>query len=161
MPAHLAVVNAGGWGTALSVLLANVGNEVRLWCGRAELADEIAQCHENRVYLPGVTVPAAVQTTSSIAEAIVGASAVILVPISRAMRATARLVAPHLAPGTPIMHASKGLEFPSLNRLSQVVTEELGLAAGQVAALSGPTHAEEVGRGMPSAGVVRGRDDAS
>src|SRR4030081_2063478 len=65
MAAHLAVVNAGGWGTALSVLLANAGQQVRLWCRRGELADEIAQCHENRVYLPGVTVPAAVQTTSS------------------------------------------------------------------------------------------------
>ena len=160
MAAHLAVVNAGGWGTALSVLLANAGHQVRLWCRRAELADEIAQCHENRVYLPGVTVPPAVQTTSSIAEAIVGASAVLLVPISRAIRSTAQLVAPHLAPGTPVLHASKGLEFPSLNRLSEVVADELGLVAGQVAALSGPTHAEEVGRGMPSAAVV-GCTDAS
>jgi glycerol-3-phosphate dehydrogenase (NAD(P)+) len=87
-------------------------------------------------------------------EAIAGASAVILVPISRAMRSTAQQVAPHLAPGTPVLHASKGLEFPSLNRLSEVVADELGLVAGQVAALSGPTHAEEVGRGMPSAAVV-------
>ena len=154
MPAHLAVVNAGGWGTALAVLLANAGHQVRLWCRRAELAEEIAQCHENRVYLPGVTVPSAVQTTASIAEAIVDASAVILVPISRATRATAQQIAPHLARGTPVLHASKGLEFPSLHRLSEVVADELGLDPGQVAALSGPTHAEEVGRAMPSAAVV-------
>src|SRR6266851_3896757 len=143
MPAHLAVVNAGGWGTALSVLLARAGHQVRLWCRRAELADEIAQCHENRVYLPGVTVPPGVRMTTSMEEAIAGASAVILVPISRAMRSTAQQVAPHLAPGTPVLHASKGLEFPSLHRLSEVVADELGLVAGQVAALSGPTHAEE------------------
>jgi glycerol-3-phosphate dehydrogenase (NAD(P)+) len=154
MPAHLAVVNAGGWGTALSVLLAKAGHQVRLWCRRAELADEIAECHENRVYLPGVTVPPGVRTTTSMEDAIAGASAVILVPISQAMRSTAQQVAPHLAPGTPVLHASKGLEFPSLNRLSEVVADELGLVAGQVAALSGPTHAEEVGRGMPSAAVV-------
>jgi glycerol-3-phosphate dehydrogenase (NAD(P)+) len=158
MPAHFAVVNAGGWGTALSVLLANAGHHVRLWCRRAELADEITQGHENRVYLPGVTVPAAVQTTSSMAEAIAGASAVILVPISRSMRDTARQVAPYVTPDTAVLHASKGLEFPSLSRLSEVVADELGLDAGRVAALSGPTHAEEVGRGMPSAAVVGCRD---
>src|SRR5258708_30318977 len=160
MPAHLAVVNAGGWGTALSVLLANAGHPVRLWCRRADLADEIAQCHENRVYLPGVAVPSAVQTTASIADAVKGASAVILVPISRAMRDTARLVAPHLTPGTPVLHATTGLEFPSLSRLSEVIAEELGLESGQVAALSGPTHAEEVGRGMPSAAVIGCTDPA-
>src|SRR5438132_130240 len=130
MPAHLAVVNAGGWGTALSVLLANAGHQVRLWCRRAELADEIAECRENRVYLPGVTVPPTVHTTSSIAEAVVGASVVILVPISRAMRSTAQKVASHVALGTPVLHASKGLEFPSLNRLSEVIADELGMDAG-------------------------------
>jgi glycerol-3-phosphate dehydrogenase (NAD(P)+) len=160
MPAHLAVVNAGGWGTALSVVLANAGHPVRLWCRRAELADEIAQCHENRVYLPGIAVPSAVQTTASIADAVEGASAVILVPISRAMRDTARSVAPHVAPGTLVLHATKGLEFPSLSRLSEVIAEELGLESGQVAALSGPTHAEEVGRGMPSAAVIGCTDAA-
>src|SRR5258708_1399901 len=154
MAAHLAVINAGGWGTALSVLLANAGHQVRLWCRRAELADEITQCHENRVYLPGVAMPPAVQTTTSMADALVGASAVICVPISRATRDTARLIAAHLCPGTPVLHASKGLEFPSLSRLSEVVADELGVDAGRVAALSGPTHAEEVGRGMPSAAVV-------
>jgi glycerol-3-phosphate dehydrogenase (NAD(P)+) len=160
MAAHLAVVNAGGWGTALSVLLANAGHQVRLWCRRAELADEIARCHENQVYLPGVAVHSGVHTTTSMEEAVGGASAVILVPISRAMRDTARLVAPHLGASTPVLHATKGLEFPSLNRLSEVVADELGQPASKVAALSGPTHAEEVGRGMPSAAVV-GCADAS
>lgn len=155
MPAHLAVVNAGGWGTALSVVLGNAGHQVRLWCRRAELAEEIAQRRENHVYLPGVSVPAAVRPTASLEDALEGAEAVLLVPISRATRDTARLVAPYIVPGTPVLHASKGLEFPSLKRLSQVVADELGVdSAERVAALSGPTHAEEVGRGMPSAAVV-------
>ncbi len=76
------------------------------------------------------------------------------------MRDTARLVAPHLTPGTPVLHATKGLEFPSLSRLSEVIAGELGLESGQVAALSGPTHAEEVGRGMPSAAVIGCTDAA-
>jgi glycerol-3-phosphate dehydrogenase (NAD(P)+) len=151
---HIAVVNAGGWGTALAVLLARAGHEVRLWCRRAALADAIVQSRENRVYLPGVRLPASVQPTHSLDTALDGAHAVLLVPISRAMRETARAVAAHLAPGTPVLHASKGLEFPSLQCLSQVVAEELALDPGQVAILSGPTHAEEVGHGLPTATVV-------
>jgi glycerol-3-phosphate dehydrogenase (NAD(P)+) len=154
MPGHLAVVNAGGWGTALSVLLANAGHEVRLWCRRAALAEAIARTRENLVYLPGVRVPAGVQPSAALEEVVSGASAVLLVPISRAMREVAGLVAPHVAPGVPVLHATKGLEFPSLDRLSEVACEVLGRDRGTVAALSGPTHAEEVGRGLPAAAVV-------
>jgi glycerol-3-phosphate dehydrogenase (NAD(P)+) len=154
MAAHLAVVNAGGWGTALAVLLANAGHEVRLWCRRPELAAEIAQWRENRVYLPGVTVPPSVRPTASMEEAVAGARAVLLVPISRATREVARQAAPYLTRGTPVLHASKGLEYPSLERLSQVIGEELAMAAEEVAVLSGPTHAQEVAGGLPTAAVV-------
>jgi glycerol-3-phosphate dehydrogenase (NAD(P)+) len=152
MPGHLAVVNAGGWGTALAVLLGNGGHHVRLWCRRQALADEILCRSENLVYLPGVTIPDCVRPTTSLEEALSGANAVILVPISRAAREIARCVKPFLAPDTPILHASKGLEVPSLKRLSVAIGEEL--ANDRVAALSGPTHAEEVGRGLPTAAVV-------
>jgi glycerol-3-phosphate dehydrogenase (NAD(P)+) len=154
MPGHLAVVNAGGWGTALSVLLGNAGHEVRLWCRRAALAEDIGRTRENQVYLPGVRIPASVRPSAAIDEVVSGATAVFLVPISRAMREVARLVAPHLGPGVPVVHASKVLEFPSLNWLSEVAGQELGIDGGRVAALSGPTHAEEVGRGLPTAAVV-------
>ncbi|MGI9149271.1 MAG: NAD(P)H-dependent glycerol-3-phosphate dehydrogenase [Chloroflexota bacterium] len=154
MAGHLAVVNAGGWGTALSILLANAGHEVRLWCRRAALAEEIALTRENQVYLPGASLPARVHPSASVEEVVSGARAVLLVPISKAMREVARLVAPYLGSGVPVLHAAKGLEFPSLNWLSEVVGQELGLASGRVAVLSGPTHAEEVGRGMPTAAVV-------
>jgi glycerol-3-phosphate dehydrogenase (NAD(P)+) len=152
MPEHLAVINAGGWGTALAVVLGNAGHQVRLWCRRAELASEIEATSENRQYLPGVTVPPPVLPTASLEDAVAGAAAVILVPISRAARETARNVAPFLRAGTPVLHASKGLEVPSLRRLTQVIGEEL--ASESVGVLSGPTHAEEVGRGLPAAAVV-------
>src|SRR5579859_5043768 len=103
MRRSLAVVNAGGWGTALAVILGNAGHDVRLWCRRAQAVEEIAQRRENRAYLQGVTLPPGVQPTASIEEALDGASAVLLVPISGAVRATARLVAPHVAPGTPVL----------------------------------------------------------
>ena len=160
MAGHLAVVNAGGWGTALAVVLGNAGHDVRLWCRRAELADDIARSRENQVYLPGVGVPASVQPSAAIEDVVSGARAVFLVPISRAMREVARLVAPHLGPGVPVVHAAKGLELPSLNWLSDVAAQELGIDRGGVAALSGPTHAEEVGRGLPTAAVVACGDAA-
>ena len=152
MPGHLAVINAGGWGTALAVLLGNAGHPVRLWCRRVELAAEIERTSENHAYLPGVSVPSPVRPTGSLEEAVVGADAIILAPISRAMRETARQVAQYLRPGTPVTHASKGLELSTLLPLSQVVGQEL--VTDHVAVLSGPTHAEEVGRGMPTAAVV-------
>jgi len=154
MAGHLAVINAGGWGTALAVLLANAGHEVRLWCRRPEQRMEIAQRGENRAYLPGVAIPPSVLVTTSMAEAVEDASAVVLVAISRSTREVARLVAPHLSAGTVLLHASKGLEYPSLLRLSEVVAAESGRPPREVAVLSGPTHAEEVARGLASAAVV-------
>jgi glycerol-3-phosphate dehydrogenase (NAD(P)+) len=157
MPQHVAVINAGGWGTALAVLLGNSGHAVRLWCRRPELAMEIAGDRENRAYLPGVAVPPDVLPSHSLEEVLIGAEAVILAPISRAMREIARQVAPFVRAGTPVVHASKGLELPSLLRLSEVIAEEL--SRSDVAVLSGPTHAEEVGRGLPTAAVIASRDD--
>jgi glycerol-3-phosphate dehydrogenase (NAD(P)+) len=83
---------------------------------------------------------------------------VVLATISRAARETASQVAAYLKPGTPVVHASKGLELATLKRLSEVIGEELGYA--DVAALSGPTHAEEVGLGLPTAAVVACADQS-
>jgi glycerol-3-phosphate dehydrogenase (NAD(P)+) len=156
---HIAVVNAGGWGTALAVLLANNGHEVGLWCRRPELAAEICTTRENRAYLPDVNLPPRVRVSARMEEVLVGAEAVLLVPISRAMRETTRLVAPLLEHDAPILHAAKGVEYPSLLRLSEVVTQELGVSRrGRVAVLAGPTHAEEVARGLPTAAAVACQD---
>ena len=158
MPQHVAVINAGGWGTALAALLANSGHVVRLWCRRAELAAEIAAQGENPTYLPGVAVPPSVLPTASLETALAGADAVVLAPISRAMRDVARQVSPYIQTGMPVVHASKGLEVATLQRLSEVLGQELPGAA--VAVLSGPTHAEEVGRGQPTAAVIASSSEA-
>ncbi len=156
MAGQVAVMNAGGWGTALAVLLGKGGHEVRLWCRRRELAEEIERTHENAAYLPGVTVPPQVRATAALDEAVLGARAVVLVPISRALRDTARLLSPCLPDGVPVLHATKGLELGTLLRLSEVLVEEL--RTDRVAVLSGPTHAEEVGLGMPTAAVIASAD---
>jgi glycerol-3-phosphate dehydrogenase (NAD(P)+) len=152
MAGHVAVVNAGGFGTALAVLLATSGQEVRLWCRRAEQARLLEASRQNTAYLPNVTIPPQVRATASLREAVDGARAVMLVPISRALRETSTAVAACLPQDVPVLHATKGLELSTLRRLSEVVVEEL--RTDRVAVLSGPTHAEEVGCGMPTAAVI-------
>jgi glycerol-3-phosphate dehydrogenase (NAD(P)+) len=154
MAGHVAVVNAGAWGTALAVLLARADYQVRLWCRRAELADEIRHTHHNSAYLPGLELPPGIMPTASPEEALDSAEALLLAPISRATRDTARLLAPLVRPATPVLHASKGLELSSHSRLSEVIAEELNRSPSEIAVLSGPNLAQDVARGLPAAAVV-------
>ncbi|MBI4493914.1 MAG: NAD(P)-dependent glycerol-3-phosphate dehydrogenase [Chloroflexi bacterium] len=152
---RIAVVNAGGWGTALAVVLASQGHEVRLWARRPELAESINLRRENSDYLPGVAIPPPIRATADLEAVVDDSSVVVVATISRAMRQIARQLAPLLAPSMLVVHGTKGLEQDSLLRMSQVLEQELGPSFhGKVAALSGPTHAEEVGRGIPTAAVI-------
>lgn len=155
------MLNAGAWGTALASLLAERHGDVRLWCRRADLAEDIRATRQNERYLPGVSLPANVRVTAELADAVAGVEAVILAPISQAMRTTARALAALVQPGVHVAHAAKGFESESLMRLSEVVAESLGPPfAGRIAALSGPTHAEEVALGQPTAAVMACADGA-
>ncbi len=157
----VAVLNAGGWGTALAVLLARGGHQIRLWCRRGEQAEALRQQGENAAYLPGVKLPPSVAPTADLAAAVGGCEAAVLVPISIGIRELAGRLAPVLPRDAVVVHGTKGLELGSLLRMSEVVESELGEAwRGRVAALSGPTHAEEVGRGVPTAAVVACPDPA-
>ena len=157
--AEVAVLNAGGWGTALAVVLARAGHTVRLWARRPEQADALARDRANDAYLPGVELPAAVRPTNDLGEAVDGCAAAVMVPISAGLRELAHRLGPLLPNDALVVHGTKGLERETLLRLSEVVESELGPAhQGRVAALSGPTHAEEVGRGVPTAAVVASPD---
>lgn len=160
--AEVAVLNAGGWGTALAVVLARAGHAVRLWARRPEQAAALAAGRVNEAYLPGVGLPDAVLPTNDLGAAVAGCAAVVMVPISAALRELAQRLGPLLPDDALVVHGTKGLERESLLRLSQVVERELrSTHQGRVAALSGPTHAEEVGRGIPAAAVVASPDSAS
>jgi glycerol-3-phosphate dehydrogenase (NAD(P)+) len=157
---RVCVVNAGGWGTALSALLAAKGCEVWLWARRPEMAELMASRRENTSYLPGVALAANVHPTSNLEEALRGSSVIVVTPISRAMRSVARALSPLVSPEQLVVHGSKGLDPESLMTGRQVLEEELGPAfRDRVAVISGPNHAEEVGRGIPAATVVACRDE--
>jgi glycerol-3-phosphate dehydrogenase (NAD(P)+) len=159
--ADLAVLNAGGWGTALACVLANRGHRVAIWARRPEAAAALRQKRENTAYLPGVTLPVGVEPTADLAAAVADRAALIVASTSRGLRPLARDLKPLLPRDVPLLVGTKGLEWETWLRPSQVVLEEIGGdAAARVAVLSGPTHAEEVARGLPTAAVVACPDAA-
>ncbi|HEX7077570.1 MAG TPA: NAD(P)H-dependent glycerol-3-phosphate dehydrogenase [Candidatus Eisenbacteria bacterium] len=161
----IAVIGGGGWGTALSSLLARKGHAVRLWVFEADLAERMRRGRENDVYLPGVPIPREVEIGTSLPDALDGSETLLLVTPSHALRATvARLKdeSPEgLARIARVVIATKGLEPKTLRRMSEVVGETLeGPLGGAPVVLAGPSHAEEVARGVPTAVVAACRDRA-
>lgn len=150
----ITVIGAGSWGTALAKMLGENHTDVVLWARSRELAAELAASRQNRRYLPEVTLPASLTFTADLAYAVREAALVVLATPSHAMRATARDLAGRLADGTVVVSAAKGLELGSLKRMSALIAEEIPAAAANIVALSGPSHAEEVGVRQPTAIVA-------
>ena len=156
MSAPTAVVGAGAWGTALAWLLARKGDAVRLWAYEPEVAAVIASQHENRQYLPGVQLPKTLQVSSSIADTVQGAGALVFVVPSHVAAGVAAQAAAHVPRGIPILTATKGLDEKRLRPISAVLEEAFPRAPGTVFALSGPSFAVEVCCGLPTAIVLAG-----
>lgn len=154
---RVAVVGAGGWGTALAVHLARVGHGVSLWARSETLAAEMAARRANAIYLPDVLFPDRVAVTSSLEQALSDATLVVSAVPSHGCRAVMRAVRPHLTPGTVIVSTTKGIEAESHLRMSEVIEQELG-GDHAVVVLSGPSFALEVARQLPTAVLAASRD---
>jgi len=154
MGKSLAILGAGSWGTALAVVLAQKGHTVSLWSRRRKLAEAIKTCGENRRYLPGVAVPEVIEITDDLEKTVFRAEVIVFAVPSHAFREVLRLVKPCIGDKMVVVNAAKGLEEASLYRLSQVFAEEMGGTLERYVVLSGPSHAEEVGRNLPTAVVV-------
>ncbi len=146
----VSVVGSGGWGTALSLLLLENGNNVTLWSHSKEESETIGKNKENP-FLKGVPIPDGLKLTADL-NCVCEADVVVLATPSFAVRETATKLAPLLSPKTVVVSVAKGIEKETSLRMSQVIEEELH-GRNTVAALSGPSHAEEVGRGIPTAVV--------
>ncbi|MCL6448617.1 MAG: NAD(P)H-dependent glycerol-3-phosphate dehydrogenase [Armatimonadetes bacterium] len=152
----VAIAGAGSWATALAVLLSKKVQKVELWARRPELAGEINSA-ENVRYLPGVPIPENVRAKVDLESVLAGAEAVIFAVPSHAFREVLRRALPCLPRGILLVNAAKGLEENTFLRMSEVFLEEGGpVRARFYVVLSGPSHAEEVGRGMPTAVVCAG-----
>ncbi|MEA4896059.1 MAG: NAD(P)H-dependent glycerol-3-phosphate dehydrogenase [Oscillospiraceae bacterium] len=147
----LSVIGSGAWGTALSLLLLENGNEVTLWSHSKEESETIRKAMENP-FLKGVPIPEKLRLTAEL-DCARDADLVVLATPSFAVRETARRLAPLLLRKTIVVSVAKGIEMDTSLRMSQVIGEELH-GGNTVAALSGPSHAEEVGRGIPTAVVA-------
>ena len=151
----IAVIGSGGWGTALALVLLENGHEVTLWSFAEQEAEVLRTQHENP-FLKGVPLPEELAITTDIACAAEQDVVVFATP-SFAVRETARKAAPYLRDGTLVVSVSKGIEKGTSLRLSQVIDEETGHRC-RLVALSGPSHAEEVGRRVPTGCVAASAD---
>ena len=151
----ITVVGSGGWGTALALLLVENGHDVTLWSHTPAKAVALEETRENPM-LKGVALPQEMKFTADLG-AVKGCGAVVMATPSYAVRETAHKLRGLIDPGTIVISVSKGIEKDSSLRLSQVIEEELE-GKCPVVVLSGPSHAEEVGRHIPT-GVVAAADD--
>ena len=156
----IAVIGAGGWGTALSVHLARLGHGVRLWAREAEVVAQIRGERVNGTFLPGIPLPESISACESLDEAVAGVALVVVVTPSHGTRAVLRAAAPYLHPSAVIVSATKGLEVDTLLRATEVIRQEAG-PSHPVVALSGPTFAREVALELPTAVCAASVDRAA
>lgn len=149
---RIAVLGAGAWGTALAISLARRGgHELTLWAHSAALAEHLVDTGENLPYLPGFTLPADIHVTNDLPGAIFEADILLAVTPSQHLRGTLGHIAPLLTRDQIVLSASKGLEEKSYLRMSQVIAS---ITSNPCAVLSGPSFAQEVAAGLPTAIVV-------
>jgi hypothetical protein len=154
-----AVIGAGGWGITLAKLLADKGKEVALWCRGAETFRDLLTEKESRVYLPGIKLPASVQVTQSLQEAVANKRLIISAVPSHAVREVITAASFHVSADAIVVCGTKGLEEGSLKTMGEVLGDIFGQGhKKRLAFLSGPTFAVEVARGLPAAVTVAACD---
>ena len=154
----ICVLGAGSWGIALTKLLTCNNHELAVWSIDPEEVSMLKTSCEHKTKLPGVILPGTVDFTTDMGLALKDAELVVMAVPSPFIRSTAALAFPHIEDGTPIVSVAKGIEENTLLRLSEVIEQEIPQA--RVAVLSGPSHAEEVGKLMPTTVVVGAKEKA-
>ncbi|WP_210365520.1 NAD(P)H-dependent glycerol-3-phosphate dehydrogenase [Bacillus sp. REN3] len=155
----VAVLGAGSWGTALAMVLADNGHEVRLWGHNPVQIDEINQFHTNKKYLPEIELPSGIIGYSSLKEALEGIETVILAVPTKAIREVLGKMAEVYMQPLLIVHVSKGIEPDTLMRISEMIEEEASPEMLQgIVVLSGPSHAEEVSLRHPTTVTVSSKN---
>jgi glycerol-3-phosphate dehydrogenase (NAD(P)+) len=144
----IGVIGGGAWGTALAQTLGLAGRDVLLWARETDVADDINTRHVNATFLPGVALDNALRATTDLTE-IAHADAILMVAPAQHVRTVATTLKPHLKSGQPVVNCAKGIERTTGKLMGQVLAESLPDAL--LAALSGPSFAADVARGLPTA----------
>ena len=152
---NITVVGAGSWGLALGLLLNAQGHNVTFWCYSEEEKEEILQHRENKRCLPGIKIPLEINFTIDMKESLKKADVVVLAVPSKGVRTTALNMKPYLKKQAIVVNVAKGVEEESLLRLSEVIEEVI---PNPIVVLSGPSHAEEVARHIPTAVTVSSKN---
>ena len=150
--AKAGVLGAGSWGTALSVLLSDNGHQVTMWSIDENEVKMLNEKREHETKLPGVKLPDQLQITGDLEDTVQGKDFLVLAVPSPFTRSTAAKMSPYVTEGQIIVDVAKGIEESTLMTLSQQIRQEIPQA--DVAVLSGPSHAEEVGRRLPTTCVI-------
>ena len=153
----ITVLGNGGFGTALAMVTQGAGHDVRLWGHDPDYTREIAETRQNPRYLDGVTLPAEIAVTADGNSALGKTDAVLVAVPTQHIRSVMESLVGDLPASVPLVSLAKGLERSTAQRPSQVITEVVG-ASRPVLVLSGPSHAEEVARGLPATLVLAGSD---
>ena len=150
--ANVGIIGAGSWGTALALLLHTNGHQITVWSFRKEEAERLSKEREHKSKLLGIKLPEDMEFTGDLEKAVTGKDFIVMAVPSHAARSTARKMNPYIQDGQIIVDVAKGIEEDTLMTLSQQIEQEIPQA--DVAVLSGPSHAEEVGRGLPTTVVI-------
>jgi len=152
-PKRIGIIGAGGWGTALACLLAQHQHQTVLWSHDVAAAEIMNSQRENITFLPGVSIPHNI-TISTQLEDLAGSEFLIISTPTQFIRSTLRRFGASFATNASVVNVAKGIENGTLSRISEIVEEEWGISADRYSVLSGPSHAEEVGHGVPTAVVA-------
>lgn len=157
MSLRVTVLGGGAWGTALAMQMCRAGHDVRLWARDAAMVEAIRR-GENPRYLPGVGIDAGIKATTDSAEALQGADCVLAVTPAQALRDVLAMVGADVPQGVPLVLCAKGIEHETGLLLSQIAADFL--PDNPVGALSGPSFAADLARGLPTAVVIAAREEA-
>ncbi|MGI8954632.1 MAG: NAD(P)H-dependent glycerol-3-phosphate dehydrogenase [Nocardioidaceae bacterium] len=157
--ARTAVLGAGSWGTAFSMVLADAGNDVHLWGRREELCEVINAKHENPDYLPGIALPDVIESSHDPAEVLDGCEVVVLAVPSQRLRTNLAQWAEHIPTDAIVVSLMKGIELGTHMRMSEVTAEMTGAGPERIGVVSGPNLAREIAAREPAASVVACADE--
>lgn len=156
---HTTVLGAGSWGTTLAILLSGNGHDVTLWSYREEDARTMAATRTNPSFLPGISIPPAVTITSDLREAVRGSRLLVAAVPAQYLRGVVSRLQGRLEPGVLVVNVAKGVENGTLMTMSRVIRDVLpDVSPARIVTLSGPSHAEEVSRMVPTTVVAASAD---
>ena len=154
----ISVLGAGSWGTALAIILSNNGHDVTLWEFKKEYVKGLIKHHENKIFLPGISIPQEITITHSLEQASTNQHMIVIAIPTQFVRSVLKKMKKYSFLNTTFVSVAKGIEKGTLVTVDQIISEELNIDDDNIAVLSGPSHAEEVSRKIPTAVVAASRN---